>query len=114
MNNARPDVVRFPRFAAAAAHTCRVEPGQCIHIPRFWWHNVAAEEAEVNLSLNFWFDVDDREERVRQKSGATFDLAEHHEALQRALHQSMESLGRSGESSDGSSDRPHSGARKEL
>jgi hypothetical protein len=49
----QPDLARFPRFARVQPLDCVVEPGECLYIPRLWWHQV--ESLDVSASLNLWF-----------------------------------------------------------
>ena len=49
----QPDLARFPRFARVRPLDCVVEPGECLYIPRLWWHQV--ESLDVSASLNLWF-----------------------------------------------------------
>ncbi len=53
---ARPDLVRFPRFAQALEHaqTAELMPGDAIFIPSQWWHAVQALEP-VSALVNFWW-----------------------------------------------------------
>ena len=52
----RPDLERFPRYAAAAAraHTAELGPGDAVLIPSLWWHHVQALD-EVNVLVNAWW-----------------------------------------------------------
>jgi hypothetical protein len=52
----KPDLVRFPRFAAAleVAEVAELEPGDAIYIPALWWHNVEALE-DFNVLVNYWW-----------------------------------------------------------
>ena len=51
---AHPDLVRFPRFAQALAHTVELMPGDALFIPSLWWHAVEALEP-VSALVNFWW-----------------------------------------------------------
>ena len=53
---AAPDLVRFPRYQAAAAAALEAElgPGDAIFIPTLWWHAVDAC-APFNVLLNYWW-----------------------------------------------------------
>lgn len=48
-----PDAVRHPLALAARAEVVRVEPGQLLYIPAFWWHHVRAHD--VSISVNQWW-----------------------------------------------------------
>lgn len=52
----KPDLERFPRFAAAlaVAEVAELGPGDAIYIPALWWHNVEALE-DFNVLVNFWW-----------------------------------------------------------
>jgi hypothetical protein len=57
----KPDLTRFPRFAAAlrVAEVAELSPGDAIYIPALWWHNVEALE-DFNVLVNYWWrDVPD-------------------------------------------------------
>jgi hypothetical protein len=51
-----PDLVRYPRFAAALAHAQVAElgPGDAIFVPAIWWHHVAALDP-LNVLVNYWW-----------------------------------------------------------
>lgn len=53
---AEPDFDRFPRFrdALAAARVAELGPGDAIHIPSLWWHQVEAL-ADFNILVNYWW-----------------------------------------------------------
>lgn len=53
---ARPDLQRFPRYAAALrrAQVAELGPGDAIFIPSLWWHHVEALEP-FNLLVNYWW-----------------------------------------------------------
>jgi hypothetical protein len=52
----RPDLQRFPRYAAALqrAQVAELGPGDAIFIPSLWWHHVEALEP-FNLLVNAWW-----------------------------------------------------------
>lgn len=52
----RPDLQRFPRYAAALqrAQVAELCPGDAIFIPSLWWHHVEALEP-FNLLVNYWW-----------------------------------------------------------
>lgn len=52
-----PDLVRFPRFAAATRTQLTVGPGDCFFIPQLWWHNIRSPPGELTLSFNLWFGM---------------------------------------------------------
>jgi hypothetical protein len=50
-----PQPERFPRFQQARPIEFRVQPGEILYLPAYWWHQVYSEGA-VNISVNFvWF-----------------------------------------------------------
>lgn len=53
-----PDLVRFPRYAAAFEQAQQAElwPGDAIFIPRDWFHHVEALE-RFNVLVNYWWDA---------------------------------------------------------
>lgn len=53
---ARPDLERYPRFAAALEHAQVAElgPGDAIFIPSMWWHHIEALEP-LNVLVNYWW-----------------------------------------------------------
>ena len=48
--------VTFSALARARGVEARLEPGDCLFLPRYWWHFVSSPESgKENLSINFWF-----------------------------------------------------------
>ena len=54
----RPDLERFPRFAAAmaSARVAEMEPGDALFVPSMWWHHVESL-SPFNLMVNYWWCV---------------------------------------------------------
>ena len=52
----KPDLDKFPKFAAAMEHAQFAElgPGDAIFIPSMWWHHVEALE-RFNVLVNYWW-----------------------------------------------------------
>lgn len=52
----QPDFERFPRFAEALRHAQVAElgPGDALHIPALWWHQVEGL-APFNVLVNYWW-----------------------------------------------------------
>ncbi|MFC3101623.1 cupin-like domain-containing protein [Altererythrobacter lauratis] len=69
----KPDLQRFPRFAAAwdAAQQATLEPGDAIYIPYCWWHGVESLES-VNILVNYWWT-----QGVPEGTGAAYDAMLH-------------------------------------
>ena len=53
---ARPDLVKFPKFAdaLAKAKVAELEAGDAIIIPSMWWHHVEALDS-FNVLVNYWW-----------------------------------------------------------
>ncbi len=56
VDDAAPDLQRFPRFAQAQACAQVVElaPGDAIYIPSLWWHQVEGLD-DLNALINYWW-----------------------------------------------------------
>ena len=67
-----PDLVRYPRFAAAlaTAQVAELEAGDAIFIPYFWWHHVKSLE-RFNVLVNYWWD------EAQSKTGSPYDCLLH-------------------------------------
>lgn len=54
-----PDLVRFPRYAAALEHALVADlgPGDAVFIPAIWWHHVQAF-GTLNVLCNYWWAFD--------------------------------------------------------
>jgi len=53
----RPDLVRYPRFAAAISHsqTADLVSGDAIYIPYQWYHHVESFDP-INILINYWWN----------------------------------------------------------
>jgi hypothetical protein len=53
---ARPDFVKFPKFAAALQHAqvAELAPGDAIFIPSMWWHHIESLDT-LNVLVNYWW-----------------------------------------------------------
>lgn len=51
---ARPFAERFPRYSKADYQEALLAPGDCIYIPRGWWHYVRS--LSTSFSVSFWWD----------------------------------------------------------
>lgn len=51
-----PDFERFPKFreALGAASVAWLEPGDCLFMPKYWWHHVTSLEP-FNAMVNYWW-----------------------------------------------------------
>jgi Cupin-like domain len=47
-----PDMERFPRFSHDGAIELQLLPGEMLHIPAIWWHQVYSEPS---ISVNMWW-----------------------------------------------------------
>jgi hypothetical protein len=47
-----PDLERFPLFAQATAHRCRLRPGALLFIPSRWWHTAKMLTPSITVSFN--------------------------------------------------------------
>lgn len=52
----KPDLERFPRFAAAleVAEVAELGPGDAVYVPALWWHHVEALD-DFNVLVNYWW-----------------------------------------------------------
>ena len=42
---------KFPKFSNAHVLETILEPGDCIHIPRLWWHSVRGLDPSISVNL---------------------------------------------------------------
>lgn len=56
VDQARPDLARFPRYAEALRHAqvFDLEPGDALFLPSQWWHGVESLDPVSGL-VNFWW-----------------------------------------------------------
>jgi hypothetical protein len=66
LNN--PDFEKYPKFkdALAAAEEAILKPGDAIHIPYLWWHNVRSLD-DINVLVNYWWG-EPEEQRVEPRN----------------------------------------------
>uniref|UniRef100_A0A914GXI7 JmjC domain-containing protein n=1 Tax=Globodera rostochiensis TaxID=31243 RepID=A0A914GXI7_GLORO len=62
-----PDFEQFPDFGKIQCHDFVVEAGQCLFIPRGWFHHVRALEPSISISI--WFGHSARREVVADSEG---------------------------------------------
>ncbi len=48
-----PDLARFPRFGEVPQYRSKLERGEMLFIPCYWWHQVHTEA--LAISLNLWY-----------------------------------------------------------
>lgn len=48
-----PDQAKHPEFGKARGFEGVIEPGDMVHIPAFWWHQVYS--LDLAMSVNFWW-----------------------------------------------------------
>uniref|UniRef100_A0A914KWM8 JmjC domain-containing protein n=1 Tax=Meloidogyne incognita TaxID=6306 RepID=A0A914KWM8_MELIC len=48
-----PDLIKFPLFSNVRCYDSVVEEGQCLFIPKGWFHHVRALEPSISASI--WF-----------------------------------------------------------
>jgi hypothetical protein len=49
----KPDLERFPAYDAALGYRVRVDGGQMLHLPMFWWHAVR-NVGDLTIAVNFF------------------------------------------------------------
>ena len=56
VNPEAPDLERFPRFARAMtkAVVAHLEAGDCLFLPKYWWHHVTSLD-KFNVMVNYWW-----------------------------------------------------------
>ena len=55
VNFHHPDRLRHPKFALSHAISVRLEAGDALYLPAYWWHHVKAGSVGRNLAVNFWY-----------------------------------------------------------
>ena len=58
MNILNPDYEKFPLFSEAVPLRCRIERGEFLFIPSYWWHEVQSypEKHEgINIAVTFLY-----------------------------------------------------------
>jgi peptidyl-lysine (3S)-dioxygenase / protease len=54
-----PDYNKFPRFRNTQSLKYRIEPGDILYLPSFWWHEVPSfsfkDSLNRNIAVNFWY-----------------------------------------------------------
>ena len=58
VNILRPSLTKFPKFKEAKPMVCRVEAGEFLFLPSFWWHEVQSypdQDEFINIAVNFWY-----------------------------------------------------------
>lgn len=52
----RPDLKKYPEFQKAQVHNVRVEKGDLLYLPSFWFHHV--RQSHGCIAVNYWYDMD--------------------------------------------------------
>lgn len=51
---------RFPKFKEALPLKCKINEGDMLYMPAFWWHEVKSTPDVLqrrNLAVNFWYEA---------------------------------------------------------
>lgn len=56
VNPLKPDFQKFPQFREANYYKIRVEKGDCLYLPSFWFHHV--QQSHKCIAVNYWYDMD--------------------------------------------------------
>ncbi|CAG5121173.1 unnamed protein product [Candidula unifasciata] len=54
LNTAKVDLIKFPRLASLPWHQVHLDKGDCIFIPKGWYHQVTSHKHR-HLAINIWF-----------------------------------------------------------
>ena len=54
VNFDRPQYDEYPEFRKATVHTVRVQNGDCLFLPAFWWHRVSSSP-DICIAVSHWF-----------------------------------------------------------
>lgn len=52
----KPDFQKFPQYKRANVYKIRVEKGDCLYLPSFWFHHV--QQSHKCIAVNYWYDMD--------------------------------------------------------
>lgn len=52
----RPDIERFPEYKNSSVYRVRVEAGDCLYLPSFWFHHLTQSHGCV--AVNYWYDME--------------------------------------------------------
>lgn len=55
VNFHNPDRLRHPKFFRCNPINIRLEAGDALYLPSYWWHHVKAGSTGRNLAVNFWY-----------------------------------------------------------
>ena len=58
MNILNPDFEKFPLFGEATPLRCRIERGEFLFIPSYWWHEVQSypeKDEGINIAVTFLY-----------------------------------------------------------
>lgn len=51
-----PDYEKFPQFSKASVYHVRVSKGDCLYLPRLWFHHV--RQSHQCIAVNYWYDME--------------------------------------------------------
>lgn len=52
----RPDYELYPQYKNANVYKIRVEKGDCLYLPSFWFHHV--QQSHECIAVNYWYDME--------------------------------------------------------
>ena len=55
VNFHHPDRIRHPQFFACDPINVRLEAGDALYLPSYWWHHVKPASSGRNLAVNYWY-----------------------------------------------------------
>lgn len=56
VNFDNPNYELYPNFKKAKVHTVRVENGNCLFLPSYWWHRVSSSPDET-IAVSTWYHI---------------------------------------------------------
>ena len=52
----RPDLEKYPEYQNSSVYRVRVEAGDCLYLPSFWFHHLSQSHGCV--AVNYWYDME--------------------------------------------------------
>ena len=52
----RPDLVKYPDYRNSSVYRIRVEAGDCLYLPSFWFHYLT--QSHGCIAVNYWYDME--------------------------------------------------------